>query len=59
MRCIVLRKKESKVLDAVHETARGLYAADAIDQVTMREFDRVWLRPARPLRPAEMKRRTP
>jgi putative transcriptional regulator len=32
-------KKRSKILDAVHETAKGLLAAGAIDQVTMREFD--------------------
>jgi putative transcriptional regulator len=54
-----MRKKRSKILDAVHETARGLYAADTIDQLTMREFDRVCLRPVLPLRPVEIKRRTP
>ena len=51
-----MRKKRSKILDAVHETARGLRAADAIDQVTMREFDQLCLKPVPPLRPAEIKR---
>jgi putative transcriptional regulator len=51
-----MRKKRSKILDAVHTTARGLHAADAIDQVTMREFDQLCLKPVPPLRPAEIKR---
>lgn len=51
-----MRKKRSKILDAVHATARGLHAADAIDQVTMREFDQLCLKPVPLLRPAEIKR---
>ena len=51
-----MRKKRSKILDAVHATARGLHAADAIDQVTMREFDQPCLQRVPPLRPAEIKR---
>lgn len=51
-----MRKKRSKILDAVHETARGLHGADAIDQVTMREFDQLCLKSVPPLRPAEIKR---
>ena len=38
-----MRKKKSKILEAVHETAKGLHAAGAIDQVTMRRFDRLCL----------------
>lgn len=34
-----MRKKRSKILDAVHSTVRGLHAANAIDQMTIREFD--------------------
>ena len=49
-------KKRSKILAAVHEGAKGLYAAGAIDQVTMREFDQACLSPCRPLRPAEIRR---
>ena len=51
-----MAKKRSKILDAVHETAKGLHAAGAIDQVTMREFDQACLSPVPPLRPAEIKR---
>ncbi len=51
-----MRKKRSKILDAVHATARGLHAADAIDRQTMREFDQRCLKPVPPLRPAEIKR---
>jgi putative transcriptional regulator len=49
-------KKRSKILEAVHETALGLRAAEAIDQVTMREFDQACLSPVPPLRPTEIKR---
>ena len=31
--------KKSRILEAVHETAQGLYEAGVMDQVTMREFD--------------------
>jgi len=44
------------ILEAVHATAKGLHAAGAIDQVTMREFDHLSLSPAPPLRPAQIKR---
>jgi putative transcriptional regulator len=44
-----MRKKRAKILSAVHATARGLRAADAIYQETMREFDQLCLKPARPL----------
>jgi putative transcriptional regulator len=54
-----MRKRRSKILDAVHATARGLQAVDAIDQMTMREFDRVCLQPMPRLRQAGIKRRTP
>jgi putative transcriptional regulator len=53
---MAMPKKKSKILEAVHETAKGLHAAGAIDQVTMREFDRLTLPPVRPLRPTEIKR---
>ena len=51
-----MRKKRSKILDAVHETAKGLHEADAIDRVTMRQFDQLCLEPVRSLRPAEIRR---
>jgi putative transcriptional regulator len=52
----VTLKKRSKILGAVHRAAKGLHAAGAIDQVTMREFDQVCLWPVPPMRPAEIKR---
>jgi putative transcriptional regulator len=49
-------KKRSKILDAVHETAKGLHSVGAIDQVTMREFDQACLSPVPPLCPADIRR---
>ena len=49
-------KKQSRILAAVHATAKGLHAAGAMDQVTMREFDTLNVAPVTPLRPAQIKR---
>lgn len=51
-----MRKKQSKILDAVHATAKGLHEAGAINQVTMREFDTLRIAPIAPLRPTQIKR---
>jgi putative transcriptional regulator len=51
-----MRKRKSKILEAVHETAKGLHAAGAIDQVTMRQFDQLCLPTIEPLKPAQIKR---
>jgi putative transcriptional regulator len=51
-----MRKRKSKILEAVHETAKGLLSSGAIDQVTMRQFDRLCLPPVEPLQPAQIKR---
>jgi putative transcriptional regulator len=51
-----MRKKQSKILDAVHATAKGLHDAGAINQVTMREFDTLCIAPIAPLRPTQIKR---
>jgi putative transcriptional regulator len=51
-----MRKRKSKILEAVHETAAGLRAAGAIDQVTMRQFDRLCLPAIKPLKPEQIKR---
>lgn len=40
-----MRKTKSAILDAVHGTAKGLHKAGVIDQVTLREFDRLCLPP--------------
>ena len=50
-----MRKKMSPILDAVHMTARGLDAAGVMDQVTLREFDRLCLPPVEPLEPNQIK----
>ena len=36
-----MRKTKSAILEAVHETAKGLHAAGVMEQVTLREFDRL------------------
>jgi putative transcriptional regulator len=51
----VARKTKSPILEAVHETAQGLYRAGVIDQVTMREFDQLCLPPIQPLLPEQIK----
>ena len=51
-----MRRKQSKVPEAVHSTARALHSAGPVDHVTMRQFDRMRLPQVSPLRPAEIKR---
>jgi putative transcriptional regulator len=41
--------KKSRILAAVHETARGLHRAGALSTQTMREFDALCLPPVRSL----------
>ena len=50
-----MRKTKSAILEAVHDTAKGLHKAGAMDQVTMREFDRLCLPPVEPLMPEQIK----
>jgi putative transcriptional regulator len=50
-----MRKKKSPILEAVHETARGLYEVGAIDKVTMRKYDQLCLQPVEPLAPEQIK----
>jgi putative transcriptional regulator len=50
-----MRKTKSAILEAVHETAKGLYEAGVMDQVTLREFDRLCLPPIEPLKPEQIK----
>jgi putative transcriptional regulator len=50
-----MRKTKSPILEAVHETATGLHKAGVMDQVTMREFDRLCLSPVTPLEPEQIK----
>lgn len=50
-----MRKKQSSILEAVHETAVGLSKAGVIDQITLREFDCLCLPPVEPLEPQEIR----
>jgi putative transcriptional regulator len=49
------RQKKSVILEAVHETARGLFAAGVMDKKTMREFDELCLTPVKPLSPSQIR----
>ncbi len=50
-----MRKKKSSILEAVHETAKGLYVAGVMDQITLNKFDRLCLPPVEPLAPEQIK----
>ena len=51
-----MRKRKSPILEAIHETAAGLFKAGVMDQLTMREFDRLCMPPVEPLAPDQIKR---
>jgi putative transcriptional regulator len=51
-----MRKSKSAILEAVHDTAKGLYKAGVMDQVTLREFDHLCLPPVEPLEPMQIKK---
>lgn len=51
-----MRKTKSPILEAVYDTAKGLHKAGVMDQVTLREFDRLCLPPVEPLDPEQIKR---
>jgi putative transcriptional regulator len=51
-----MRKTKSPILEAVHETAKGLHKAGVMDQVTLREFDQLCLPPVEPLQPDQIKK---
>lgn len=50
-----MRKTKSTILEAVHETAKGLHKAGVMDQITLREFDRLCLPPIAPLKPEQIR----
>ena len=50
-----MRKTKSPLLGAVHETAAGLFKAGVMDQLTMREFERLCMPPVEPLAPDQIK----
>ncbi len=43
------------ILDAVHETAKGLYNAGIMNETTMREFDALCLPPVKKYKPDEIR----
>ena len=45
----------SELLDAIHETAKGLYDAGVMDATTMYEFDALCLPPVQELTPQQIK----
>jgi putative transcriptional regulator len=51
----MMRKKKSAILEAVHDTAKGLYQAGVLEKVTLREFDHLCLSPVEPLAPEQIK----
>lgn len=51
-----MRKSKSAILEAVHDTAKGLHKTGVMNQVTLREFERLCLPPIEPLEPEEIKR---
>jgi putative transcriptional regulator len=51
-----MRKTKSAILEAVHETAKGLHVAGVMEQVTLREFDRLCLPPVEPLSPSKIRK---
>jgi putative transcriptional regulator len=52
---MAMRKTKSPILQAVHQTAKGLHRADVMDQVTLRDFDRLCLPPIEPLAREQIK----
>lgn len=49
-------KKHDKLLDVLHETAKGLHDAGTMDTVTMREFDALCLPPVKKYTAIQIKR---
>jgi len=47
---------KKRILETVHETAKGLHKAGVMDTTTMREFDALCLPPVRNLSAAQIKR---
>jgi putative transcriptional regulator len=50
-----MRKTKSPILEVVHDIAKGLHKAGVMDQITLREFDRLCLPPVKPLQPEQIR----
>ena len=46
----------SRLLEAVHETAKGMYRCGTIDAATMRQYDALCLSPVKTYTPQQIKR---
>lgn len=51
-----MRKSKSPILEAVHQTVKGLHRSGVMSQVTLREFDRLCLPPVEPLSPSKIRK---
>jgi putative transcriptional regulator len=51
----MMANQKSAILAAVDDTAKGLHQAGVMDQVTLREFDRLCLSPIEPMGPETIK----
>ncbi|NBI13007.1 helix-turn-helix domain-containing protein [[Haemophilus] felis] len=50
-----MKKYQSEISQAVHQTISDLYEAGFVDKQTMREFDKACLTPIAPLSPEEIR----
>ena len=50
------KTNRSRILETVHESAKDLHAAGAMDETTMREFDIMCLPPVKPYTAGEIKK---
>jgi putative transcriptional regulator len=51
-----MRKSKSAILEAVHESAIGLHKAGVMNDITLREFDRLCLPPVAPMQTKQIKK---
>ncbi|GAB2913708.1 DNA-binding transcriptional regulator [Paraburkholderia jirisanensis] len=51
-----MHKTRSPIIGATRNTTKGVQKAGVLDQVTLREFNPLWLPPIEPLEPVEIKR---
>jgi putative transcriptional regulator len=50
-----MRRAKSAILEAVHETTQDRQKTGVMEQVTLREFDRLCMLPIEPLEPEQIK----
>ena len=52
----MIKSKRSHILEAVHESAKGLHEAGIMNEMTMREFDAICLPPIKKYTAKEIKK---